>query len=213
MKSINMKTILNALVLGLLIGSSNLSYSQNDTTYKVIHEDDSGTYEGKCKKGLAHGIGIYKFSDGERVYEGRFKKGMFSGNGEIYKIINGEKEIIESGTWENNKYIGKNKANSYTVKRSENVDRYTIRKVGEGNRVEINFFQNGTRNQVRALNINANNGVEIVGSYIGGFQGVEFPFVCEVNYTTQNKFKTITYQVNFDFIITEPGAWDVTLFN
>ncbi len=208
-----MKTILNVLLLSLLLGSFNLIYSQNKIPCKVIHEDDSGTYKGKCKKGFAHGNGIYKFSDGEKVYEGRFKKGMFSGNGEIYKITNGEKEVLKSGTWKNNKYLGKNKVISYTVKRSENVDRYTIRKVSEGNRVEINFFQNGTRNQVRALNINANSGVEIVGSYIGGFHGVEFPFVCEVNYTTQNKFKTITYQVNFDFIITEPGAWDVTLFN
>lgn len=204
---------LKLFFLGLLLSSFNITYSQVNKKCKVVHEDLNGQYEGDCKKGLAHGMGIFYFSDGEQIYEGRFKKGKFSGDGELYKMIEGEKEVLKRGIWKKNKYYGEKKLNPYTVKRDENVDRYTIRKVGEGNRIEISFFQNGTRNPVRALNINANNGVEIVGSYISGFQGVEFPFVCEVNYTTQNKFKTITYQVNFDFIITEPGAWDVTLFN
>ncbi|MBT8394851.1 MAG: hypothetical protein HKO81_09295 [Flavobacteriaceae bacterium] len=201
------------IVFIMVFGTINVLNAQKDSKCKVINEDTLGTYEGKCKKGLAHGTGLYKFSDGERYYEGKFKKGKFYGKGEIYKINNGQKEVLEKGIWENNKYLGEKKINAYEVNRTENVDRYTIRKVAEGKRVEISFFQNGVRNNVQNLNIFVNNGIDITGTNIRGFQVIEFPFKCEITYVTQNKFKTITYRVQFDFIINEPGAWDVFLYN
>ena len=208
-----MKTFQNFLVLFMVFGAVNMLQSQTDSKCKVINEDTTGIYEGKCKKGLAHGTGIYQFSDNERIYEGNFKKGKFSGKGEIYKIVSGEKEVIKKGIWKNNKYLGEKKVSSYVVKRKTNLDRYMFRKVGEGNRVEISFLQNGSRNNVENLNIVTNNGVEIARSYISGIQNIEFPFVCEIFYYTQNKFKTASYEVRVEFIINEPGAWDVTLFN
>lgn len=201
------------IVFIMVFGTINILNAQKISTCKVIYEDALGTYEGKCKKGLAHGSGLYKFSDGERFYEGKFKKGKFSGEGEIYTIVDGEKEVIKTGIWKKNEYIGEKKINPYVIKRSNNLDRYTIRKVSDGNRVEISFFQNGVRNNVQNLNIFVNNGIDITGTNIRGFQGIQFPFECEITYLTQNKFKTITYQVQFEFIINEPGAWDVFLFN
>ncbi len=208
-----MKAIQRFLVLFFVLGAINFLQSQTDSTCVVINEDTPGTYEGKCKKGLAHGSGIYKFSDGERIYEGKFKKGKFSGQGEIYKVMNGEKEVLKGGIWKNNEYLGEKKVSAYVVKRKINLDRYIFRKVGEGNRVEISFLQNGSRNNVESLNIVTNNGVEIARSYISGFQSIEFPFVCEIFYYTQNKFKTGSYEVRVEFIINEPGEWDVILYN
>ena len=208
-----MKSFQRILVLFMVLGAINMLQSQTDSKCVVINEDTPGTYEGKCKKGLAHGLGIYKFSDSKEIYEGQFKKGKFFGKGKIYEIVNGEKEVIKKGIWKNNKYIGEKKVSPYVVKRKTNIDRYMFRKVGEGNRVEISFLQNGSRNSVESLNIVTNNGVETARSYIRGIQNIEFPFVCEIYYITQNKFKTGSYEVRVDFIINEPGAWDVTLYN
>ena len=208
-----MKSFQRILVLVLVLGALNMLQSQTDSKCKVINEDTPGTYEGKCKKGLAHGSGIYKFSDGERIYEGNFKKGKFFGKGEIYGIVNGEKGVLKKGIWKNNEYLGEKKVRSYVVKRKTNLDRYMFRKVGEGNRVEISFLQNGIRNNIESLNIGTNNGIQIAGSYITGIQNIEFPFVCELIYITQNKLKTGSYDVRVEFIINEPGAWDVTLYN
>lgn len=41
---------------------------------------DAATYEGETKKGKAHGVGIFTFSDGS-TYEGKVKKNKIHGNG------------------------------------------------------------------------------------------------------------------------------------
>jgi len=45
---------------------------------KVIDPELQGTYEGGCKNGLAHGMGVAK---GEAEYEGEFTKGLKDGQG------------------------------------------------------------------------------------------------------------------------------------
>ena len=40
----------------------------------------ASTYEGEVKKGKAHGVGIFTFSDGS-IYEGKVKKNIIHGNG------------------------------------------------------------------------------------------------------------------------------------
>ena len=60
----------NRLIIGLiaLCCYSTLVFGQQEC--KVIKEDISGTYKGKCKNGLASGSGI---SIGENKYEGEFR--------------------------------------------------------------------------------------------------------------------------------------------
>lgn len=50
------------------------------TTYAEIIKFPAATYEGEVKKGKAHGIGVFTFSDGS-TYEGVVKKNKIHGKG------------------------------------------------------------------------------------------------------------------------------------
>ena len=198
---------------GLIYGQNPEDQSQNEEECKVLGEDLKGEYYGKCKKGLANGKGVFKYADGEKIFEGKFKKGKMNGKGLIYVFNKGKKEIVKEGVWKNNKFVGKKKPVAYSVSRTENLDRYTVRKVAEGTKISLNFYQNGSRNSVSNLAVFTNNGNAVPGSYINEYENILFPFKCEVTYTTLSKFKTTTYQVRFEIEINEPGEWDITLFN
>ena len=92
---------------------------------KVLNPAISGNYEGKCKnglasgkgvaigldryegqfsKGLADGDGTYTWSTGE-IYVGEWKAGLRNGTGAYTMYVNG-KDSIQSGVWENDKYLG-----------------------------------------------------------------------------------------------------------
>ena len=49
-------------------------------TYAESLKFDASTYEGEVKKGKAHGVGIFTFSDGS-TYEGKVKKNKIHGKG------------------------------------------------------------------------------------------------------------------------------------
>ena len=208
-----MKSLVNFLVFTLFIIITNVSFAQNNVNCKVIYQDEIGIYQGECKKGLAHGEGVFTFNDGQSVYEGKFRKGNFHGIGTLFTLIEGNKKVEKQGVWKKNEYIGDKKIPAYDVKRKYNLDRYLVRKRGEGNNIWINFFQNGSRNNVRNLNVFVSNGVEISGSFILGYNVIKFPVQCTINYRTTNKLKTTTYEVSFDIEINEPGEWDILLYN
>ena len=63
---------------------------------------ESGSYEGKVKKGKAHGVGKFTFSDGS-TYEGKFKKNRFHGKGE-YTTKSGE---VFEGKWRRGRFYQK----------------------------------------------------------------------------------------------------------
>lgn len=94
---------------------------------KVLKESISGTYEGDCKKGLAHGNGTakgedtyignfkkglphgngtYTWADGN-VYKGEFKNGLMEGAGKMTVSMGGIEGNITTGYWEEDKYLGK----------------------------------------------------------------------------------------------------------
>ncbi len=66
----------------------------------VAADSLKGTYEGECKKGVAHGIGTAKGAD---TYTGQFKKGMPDGEG-TYTWHNG---MYHAGKWKNGLQDGK----------------------------------------------------------------------------------------------------------
>lgn len=55
-------------------------------TYAEIIKFGAATYEGEVKKGKAHGIGVFVFTDGSK-YEGKVSKNRIHGKG---KYTNGE---------------------------------------------------------------------------------------------------------------------------
>lgn len=68
--------IYKILTIALIITFSNLTGLVNAKTFKF----ESSSYEGESKKGKAHGVGIFTFSDGSK-YEGKVSKNRIHGMG------------------------------------------------------------------------------------------------------------------------------------
>lgn len=206
------------LFIGFFIFNVSLGYSQNESICKVLNNNDSAVYVGKCKKGLANGKGVLKYSDGEKIYVGNFKKGKMHGEGELFSLNNGQKKSIKKGVWQKNVFIGEKKVRPYKIKKSINVGRYSIRKVGDDrNKIKFSFFQNGNRNSVENLNIYGDSGIKFGESFSSNnsvsYIEYKIPFSCQVNYRTLSKLKGQDYLVQFEIIINEPGHWEVILNN
>jgi len=169
-------------------------------------------YEGKFKEGLPHGFGIYKYANGD-IYDGEFKNGLREGNGKFTFKYNG-KDSTFNGIWNDDKLIKKVIPAAYSVSQRINVQRFTVQKVGTGNRVMFSFMQNGMNNRALAgLSFAENSGTSFTMGLDQGFDSVQFPFTCKINYTTPNSLRTVNYDIVFEIQINEPGQWLVTLFN
>ena len=68
--------IYNSLISAIFI----IFLSLTGVTYAETLNFGSSTYEGEVKKGKAHGVGIFTFSDGS-TYEGKVKKNKIHGVG------------------------------------------------------------------------------------------------------------------------------------
>jgi hypothetical protein len=60
-------------------------------TYAESLKFDASTYEGEVKKGKAHGVGVFTFSDGS-TYEGKVKNNKIHGKG---KYIDAQGKVYE----------------------------------------------------------------------------------------------------------------------
>ena len=226
------KSIVILFLLSISLFLSESLFAQADC--KVLNESINQTYEGKCKKGLAHGKGIAKGID---TYEGNFKNGLPNGNGTYYYqdgnyftgewkngLKNGEGKLVTilnnqenkmEGIWEKDVYVGEKPPIPYQVKYKQGVDRYSISKEGtDKQRVLIQFFQNGGVNtSVENVRLEASSGRQVSIPNFHGFEYIEFPFVCKISYSTLNKFRTSRNEVKFEFVINEPGEWSLDLHN
>ena len=204
-----------------------VSLSQNEC--KVLVPEISENYEGKCKKGLAHGKGtasgidnyigrfvkglpdgkgVYTWANGNK-YTGWWEKGKRSGEGTFTFRIN-DKDSVFSGIWEFDKYIGpKPKAPVVRYKRS--VERYSFTKRNQiHNKIEIKFMSKGMINSsVYDLSINSSSGI-VDGLII---DNVQYPVTVKIGYETISKLNSYTYPVIFEFEITDPGEWLLIIYN
>ena len=200
---------------------------------KVLKPGIDSIYNGKCKKGLAHGKGN---AIGVDSYTGRFTNGLPNGkgtytwaNGDIYTgdwsagerkgegtliIKLEEKDSIVTGIWENDKYMGP-KPIAPRVITKVGVDRFSFKLSGGAkDRVLIDILQNGTRNtSISSFLMSTSNGVENNIGQLVGYDYIEFPVTIRINYMTLNKLKSHEYQVIFEFEISEPGDWRVEIHN
>jgi len=226
-----MRTKLTVILAILFVMCIRLSYSQD--TCKVLKPEIAAKYTGKCKKGLAHGRGIaegkekyegrfknglpdgegkYTYSNGV-VYEGGWEKGNRNGKGKLYFNINGV-DSIRYGYWKDDKFIKKIVPNPYTVLRSSNLIRYSVDRVGEGDRVLFSFKQSGIQNNgVYGLNIFSTSGTTFSIGQKPGYEKITFPVTFKITYNSQNKLKTAFMLVEFEVVIKEPGEWEVELDN
>ncbi len=207
------------------------TFAQSDC--KVLKPEIAEEYSGKCKKGYAHGKGeasgvdsyegtfrkglpdgkgTYVWASGE-TYIGQWKDGKRDGVGVLYYTLDGEEKLMD-GIWEDDEYIGERVPNP-RVLNSTNVDRYSIRMTGDiMDRVLVDLYQNGARNtNVENYMLATSSGYDTKLGHSRGFEGITFPVIIKVSYTTYNKMKTYKYNVAFEFEIFEPGDWRVELHN
>ena len=215
------------LILFLLIGS--FVHAQKDEC-RVIKFEISGTYEGGCKNGLAHGKGI---AQGIDRYEGKFIRGLPDGKG-TYRWANGvyfvgewknglregEGEMVYpdsvvTGFWKEDKYIGKKLISPYTILSSMSVSRSTIAKsLSKIEGVKIRIMQGGSDNtSIEDFSLAYDSGNEYRSGNYYGIENARFPLGVKVKYRSWNQLGTAQYNVIFEFVINQPGSWDVVIFN
>ncbi len=223
------KTLITLLLVSLFIAPFVL-FSQQKC--KVLLSSISGTYVGKCKKGLANGKGAAKGID---TYDGHFTKGFPNGMGTYtwasgakyvgkwnfgkregkgtYSFTYNNKDSIQNGIWEDDKYIGPVPAPP-VILQCTNVQDYSFRKTGTANKFSIEIYMNGAINStLEDLIIFSTNGsYQNYGKTIV-FNYISFPATFKITYKTWNKLHTQQFDVVFEFKISEPGNWLLRLNN
>lgn len=171
-------------------------------------------YEGSFRQGLPNGKGTYKYATGE-VYVGKWEAGMKHGEGRFTFKYEGQ-DSTTIGVWEEDVYIGPIPPAPYLVNYNRGVDRYRFDKLREGQKVMLKFQQNGTNNMgIADLMVQASSGNRLyVNNYTRGFENIEeFPFKARVRYLSWNKLRTVQMEVIFDFVVNEPGDWEIIVHN
>jgi hypothetical protein len=223
-------SIQTCLVLIFLIPSSILLSQGN---CKVLKPEIAGSYSGKCKNGLANGLGIafgtdryegkflkglpdgegtYIWATGE-TYRGEWKEGKRNGEGEYTFSENGKDSTIY-GNWQNDRYLGPNIQQTRIISKI-GVDRFSIQKSRVAkNRVLFDLYQNGSRNSaITNLLISSSSGYDTNVGLSSGYDEITFPATLKITYFTMSKMKTVSYYVEFEVEIFEPGDWRVILHN
>jgi hypothetical protein len=218
------------LVMILLWG--NFIYAQKEC--KVLMPEISGTYTGKCKKGLAHGRGL---AEGTDTYDGRFLKGLPDGKGKytwadgrVYEgswsagIRNGQGTMIYpraggdsivTGIWKDDEYVGSVLVRPYQVIRARSVVRSSIRKINDmGSGVRVGIFLAGNFNtEITDFSMASDTGERFDLGQRFGIQNAIVPYTVYIKYRTWNYLHTQQHDVIFDFKINEPGTFEVTIHN
>ena len=215
-------------ILSFLFASS--LFSQVDC--KVLMPELDSIYYGSCKKGLAHGKGK---AIGADTYEGRFRKGLPNGYG-VYKWASGATykgewiegkrdgegtytfnleggDSVQSGLWEINVYKGEIFDRPRVIL-TEFVKRYRFRRDGDGDRILIDLMLNGQTNR-DILDFTL---ISTSGSYfeLGRSHGIEtivFPVIVKIKYQSWNATHSSRHDATFEFEIFEPGNWQVEISN
>jgi len=217
-----MKTINELFMIVFLMLSFQFALCQEKVNCQVVGGEIDAIYVGKCKDGFASGEGVLRYtnSNGKYMFVGNFKKGKMHGKGQLFVFDGGEKKLIREGVWKRSVFKGEKRVNDkpYEIKSRFNLDRYSLKKISDGNQVRFKFNRNGGTNSVTNLTIEGDSGIKEGITFDGsndnqGYSNVEFPFSCRVNYTTANKMRSTTFDVRFEFIINEPGVWEIVLTN
>lgn len=170
-------------------------------------------YKGDFKKGLPHGEGVYNWSNGD-IYEGDWRKGERDGFGEMKTKIDGRDTIL-SGYWEDDEFIGKRKnQRAYRIVNQRNIDRVNIRKRTDKatTTVYIKVVRGGQEIQTQSFMMVGNSGSQFDYGLQRGFDNVNLPFNCKVDFQAYSKSgsQLILYQLAFE--IFENGIWDVMVW-
>jgi len=197
---------------------------------KVLKETISGSYEGECRKGLAHGKGkaigkdsyegefkkglpngqgTYKYSNGA-VYSGEWSNGLKNGKGEYKYKVNYADSVL-TGYWKDDKYIGKySDGKGYIINRNQFIPRYTFVRTGDGSNLEFIIIQSGSKIIPDALDLNPSSGyLEIMGNTFF-IKNVGFPYKGKISYQIFDQLSSKNIDCELEFEILKPGNWQIT---
>ncbi len=216
----------------LILFSGSIIYAQEKC--KVLMPEISGSYTGKCKKGLASGKGLavgtdtyegrflnglpdgrgkYTWADG-RIFEGSWKDGIMEGQGTmIYPRAGGDS--IVTGIWKDERYYGPVPLPPYKIERAMSVVRSSIRKINDmGSGVRIGIFLGGNYNvEISDFSMVSDTGEQMMLGQRYGIENAVVPYTVSLKYRTWNYLHTQQHNVIFEFTINEPGTFEVTINN
>lgn len=197
---------------------------------RVIPEEISETYEGKCRMGYAHGFGV---ATGKDRYEGNFRRGLPHGmgtytwsTGETYigewkkglrhglgVIINENKDTLARGIWKDGGFLRESKLNKanpdYVVRYQRNITRLRFVNLSEGNKVFFKLDQGRTDRQISHLSVFGTSGNYLNYPNMFGFEDVTFPFQGRVVFYGYSRTGYTVYQIELTLEINKPGNWEV----
>ncbi len=227
-----MRSILGLILISVLPLITNAVFGQN--TCRVLMEQISRTYGGGCRNGLAHGMGK---ATGIDKYEGAFRRGLPHGlgtytwaNGDVYngQWRNGKRHgkgtfisqqndemTKKTGSWVNDSFLGEDEVAAFTTGHIFNLERYAVRRTGEGNRVLVNFYYMGRQGQWPAdFDFKIGSGFSQREGLAMGYDGVNFPAKILITYTVPDKLgRGLAIPVRFEITINQPGQWEIRLHN
>jgi hypothetical protein len=220
------------IILGIISHFADLK-SQDINECKVLIPELSGSYTGDCKNGLAdgigeaigkekykgafkkgypHGKGIYYYDTGA-VYEGFFNKGKRQGMGTL-TYTKGDSIKVDEGLWEKDIFKGKKTEPPYQVVRKLNIPRYTfIKSAVSRNVVTIKIISNGSQAFPNDLLIYGSSGIMSQTTTLTGFENIQLPFSGNIKYTLLSPFNVVYVNYEMDFVINEPGCWEISLIH
>lgn len=197
---------------------------------KVLVKNLQEIYEGKCKKGLAHGQGIavgidrYKgkfikgFPHGKgtyiwqngNYYIGSWYNGKRSGKGKFVSILNNTETILD-GYWENDQYLGKSKPVDFKYRIIIGDVRLTYLHLNkEGNNIELLIRRDGYQINDSIFDygfISDYGTIQISGSELE-FNHVTFPFKADIKFSVlyENIHSNVTdFRYIFEIEILQRG--------
>jgi hypothetical protein len=219
----------NRLIFVLILTIGSNLYAQTSEC-RVSKASISGSYTGGCKNGLAHGKGIAQGTD---RYEGQFVKGLPGGKGTyrwasgVYYegewkngMREGEGKMVYpdstvTGFWKEDKFQGAALIKPYEIITSMSVSRFTFTKAsGSTAGVRIRVTQGGLDNiSIEDFSLIYDSGSEYRSGNYYGIENVRFPLSVKVKYRSWNQLMTTQYSVIFEFVINQPGNWELVLIN
>lgn len=201
----------NCLVMKKEISDSYEGECKNGLAHGTGKATGIDHYEGEFKKGLPHGTGTYVWKSGD-TYTGEWKKGEMDGKGTMH-VVSGGRDTTYTGIWNKDNFEGP-EIQKPQIRQKVGIDRYSIDRTGEGNRYTVDIYMNGMpNNSVTDFTIHSTSGVEYKRGNTYVFDDVNFPVECILRYKTWNKLHTSQHDVIFNFIIEQPGNWEVDIHN
>lgn len=167
------------------------------------------TYEGEFKKGLPDGKGKYTWSNGN-YYEGEWEEGIKVGEGKMVIKREDEADSVLTGFWEADKYLGKYEQPYEVGSYTPNINKLQVIKKGATpNQMNINIMRMNQPVNISNLNITSNNG----NFFSNQFVVEQFPFEAEIefNAAAATGFGSSNERFKCEVKILEDGNWQIII--